>query len=245
MVASMERGPAAWDAATGRLLTAQALPEGCNDIDEDPTNDCGGIGAVFAPDSSELIISTYRCELIALSTDDWTIARRATLDEPAGDCGLMALAGYAPDGTLIGLSGFAGDGGGWLHQIDPETLAVTTSQRAHDGSPKSHDISPSGRLVATGASDGVVRIWDAATLGTPLHQLTVEGQAQGVAFIGEDRVAVTPSGGGMLVFDIDTTRFLATVRSSLIRSFTPEECQRFGFEDGGCPTLEQLREGGP
>ena len=76
---------------------------------------------------------------------------------------------------------------------------VTRSVRAHDGSPEWGDISPSGHLVATGASDGVVRVWDAATM-TLLHQLTVEGQAQGVAFIGEDRVAVTPSGGGLLVF---------------------------------------------
>ena len=75
---------------------------------------------------------------------------------------------------------------------------------------------------------------------TLLHQLTVEGQAQGVAFIGEDRVAVTPSGGGMLVFDLDPAHFLSTVRASLIRGFTTEECRRFGFEDG-CPTLEELR----
>ena len=105
-----------------------------------------------------------------------------------------------------------------------------SSYRAHDGSPKSYDISPSRDLVATGAGDGVVRVWDAATM-TLLHQLNVENQAQGVAFIGEDRVAVTPSGGGMLVFDLDPTVSWRRSGDRSSAAFTPEECDRFGFED--------------
>ena len=234
-VASMEAGPAVWDAASGHLLAAMTV-HGCNRYGEDR---CGGLGAVFTPDSSELIITTHACELMALSTDDWTVTRRATLDASIGACGVTALVGFTPDGSLIGLSGMSLNGGGWLHRIDPVTLTVMSTKRAHDGSPKSYEISPSGTRVVTGASDGVVRVWDAATM-TLLHQLTVEGQAQGVAFIGEDRVAVTPSGGGMLVFDLDPAHFLSTVRASLIRGFTAEECERFGFENG-CPTLEELR----
>ena len=239
-VASMEVGPAVWDAVTGRLLSAHALPVGC----DYQADECGGLGAIFTPDNSELLVSTWECELVALSTDDWTITRRVTLDESIDDCGRMALIGYLPDGTLIGMSGMGGDGGsGWLHRIDPVTLMVTSSNRAHDGSPKSHDLSPSGTRVVTGASDGVVRVWEAAT-GTLLHQLSVEGQAQGVAFVDDDLVAVTPSGGGMLVFDIAADSLLANVRGGIIRGFTPEECQRFGFADD-CPTLEELRGAAP
>ncbi|MET1232916.1 MAG: PQQ-binding-like beta-propeller repeat protein, partial [Candidatus Limnocylindrales bacterium] len=158
-------------------------------------------------------------------------------------CGNMGFIGFLPDDTLVGITGVAGTSGGWIHRIDPATLTVKSSNQAHDGSPKSFAMNSDGTLVVTGASDGVVRVWEAAT-GKLLHQLSVDGQAQGVAFVGNDRVAVTPSGGGMLVFYIDTAKLLDVVRASIQRPFTPEECQRFGFVDD-CPTLEELRASAP
>jgi hypothetical protein len=76
-----------------------------------------------------------------------------------------------------------------------------------------------------------------------LHQFVVDGQAQGVAFVGDDRVAVAPSSGGLFLFDLDQARLLETVRATVRRGFTPEECERFGFA-GACPTLEELRGSG-
>jgi WD40 repeat protein len=244
-VATMEEGPAVWEAATGRLLSAQAFPSGC--VMNSPKEDerCSwGIGVLFTPDSSELLFTTNDCTVYALSTDDWAVTRQAEIDESVGDCGRMSLIGFTPDGTLIGMTGWGNSGGaGWLHRIDPETLEVTDTKRAHDGSPKSFALSPSGTLVATGASDGVVRIWDAESLAL-LHQLNVEDQAQGVAFADEGRLAVTPSGGGMQIFDIVTDSLVARVRAGIVRGFTPEECQRFNFDDR-CPTLEELRGSAP
>ena len=114
------------------------------------------------------------------------------------------------------------------------------SNRAHEGSPKSAAVSPDGTLVATGAADGVVRVWDGPT-GKLLHQFTVSGQAQGVAFVDEQHLAVTPQGGDLLIMDLDPTALLATVKASLTRGFTTEECQRFNFAGGDCPTLAELR----
>lgn len=151
----------------------------------------------------------------------------------------MALVGFGPDGTLIAMSGLGGTGGGWLHLMDPSTFSIKTTWRAHEGAPKAVEMNDAGTLVVSGDADGVVRVWDTVG-GALLHQFSVDGQAQGVAFVGDDKVAVAPSGGGLVVFDIDPARLLKTVRASVIRGFTREECERFGFIDA-CPTLEQLR----
>ena len=165
-----------------------------------------------------------------------------TLDPSIGDCGRMALAGYAADGTLIAVTGEGGTAGGWLQRIDPVTLAVEKTQRAHHGSPKASSLSPSGRLVATAAADGTIRVWDAATLEL-VHQMSVDGQAQGVAFLDEARLAVVPQRGDLVVFDLDAATLLSDVRASIQRGFTSEECQRFGFVE--CPTLEVSRGNSP
>ena len=99
-------------------------------------------------------------------------------------------------------------------------------------------VSPDGRLVGTGAGDGVVRARDGVS-GELLHEILVKGQAQGVAFLDDERLAVTPQGGNILIFALDRQDLWETVRGSLTRGFTPEECQRFEFSP--CPTLEELR----
>ena len=152
----------------------------------------------------------------------------------------VSLAGFLADGhTLIAISGLGESGGGSLFRIDGETLElIGTPTRAHDGSPKAIAVSPDHRLVVTGAGDGVVRVWEGAT-GELLHEVLVEGQAQGVEFLDEQRIAVAPYGGNILVFALDRQVLWETVRQTLTRGFTPEECQRFEFDP--CPTLEELR----
>ncbi|MFL5678777.1 MAG: hypothetical protein ACJ77X_14220, partial [Chloroflexota bacterium] len=77
--------------------------------------------------------------------------------------------------------------------------------------------------------------------GNLVEQLDVAGPAQGVAFVGNDKVAVTPSSGGMLLFELDRVTLLKTIKASIIRGFSPEECERFGF-GRDCPTLGTLRD---
>ena len=176
------------------------------------------------------------------STDTWEIIDRTQSGDPVDGGTLPAFAGFLPDeSTVVGISGFAGLGGGSLLRIDAATLEVIDSARAHEESPKGLAMSPDGTLVAAGASDGLVRVWDAAT-GALLHQFSVEGQAQGVAFIDDLRLAVTPSGGDLLIFALDPAELLDIVRGSLTRGFTQAECDQFGFADA-CPTLDELRAG--
>jgi WD40 repeat protein len=217
---------AIWNAATGELVHAADLPSAV-------------WGAVFSPDSRELIVSTVDGELIAISTEGWQVVRRRMIDESVDERGRLGFAGFLADRTtLVGMSGFGSTGGGTLHRIDLSTLAVQSSNRAHDGAPKSLAISPDGTLVASGAADGQVRVWEGAT-GALLHEFTVAGQAQGVAFVGNDRLAVTPQAGGVLIMALDSEDLLEVVRGSLTRGLTAEECARFNF-GVSCPSDQSI-----
>ena len=225
---------AVWDSRTGRLVHAQ------------PRLGPSFWAILFAPDGATLIASTSDVpdgspELVEFSTETWEILRRAPIEASLEGGPQLGFAGFMEDGTLIGVGGFGGTAGGFLHRIDVSSLTVVRSTRAHDGSPKSFAISPDGTRVVTGASDGIVRIWDWAT-GALLHQLSVPGQAQGVAFVDERHVAVAPQDGNLLIFTIDVDELAQIARSSLTRGLTEEECARFNF-GAACPSLEELRTG--
>jgi WD40 repeat protein/DNA-binding CsgD family transcriptional regulator len=222
-------GIAVWDATTGRLLAARTHA----DLDGD------ALGAIFTPDSKELLVTLRNGQILGISTESWQVTHRARLDPTIDNIAETALFGFLPDRTLIAVTGYGGGGGGSLLWIDLDDLTVRRGQRVHDGSPKGADISPDGTKIVTGASDGIVRVWD-ATSGDQLHELEVDGQAQGVAFVDDDHVAVAPYGGNLLIFDLDPDKVLQAARASLTRSFTPEECRRFGLQDS-CPTLDELR----
>ena len=54
----VDEGVAVWDAADGRLLKAL-------------TFDDGPWSMVFSPDGSEIVVSTFGCDLMAISTSTW------------------------------------------------------------------------------------------------------------------------------------------------------------------------------
>jgi hypothetical protein len=216
-----------WDADTGALLHA-----------EDPDPDRIGIADVmFAPDSELLITTSNDSRHRVISTSTWQVTT-------TGDNG----------GTALGLVGFSSDGskvlvaaqlmahtGGSLHWFDvaAQHLALSRSD-IHEGSLRSVALSPDGALVATAASDGLVRVWDGATLEL-VHEVPLgDTQIQGVAFLDDRHLAVTPHDGNLLLVTIEPDELLDIVRRSLTRGFTATECARFGFGDD-CPTLAELR----
>jgi WD40 repeat protein len=105
---------------------------------------------------------------------------------------------------------------------------------------RSATLSPDGALVATASSDGLVRVWDGETLEL-VHEIPLgDSPIEGVAFVGEHHLAVTPERGNLLVVTLDADELLEIVRESLTRGFSDTECARFGFGDE-CPTIAELR----
>ncbi len=219
----------AWDAVSGRIL-GTILPSG------------NAVGLLFTPDGREIVLGTDGGDMLSYSTASWQATREVTLDESV-DRRLTPI-GFADGGrTLLAVAGLTEGAGGWVYRLDATTFKVIRSVTAHTAGLKAWALSPDGTQVATAAADGSVRVWDVETLALE-HELQVPGQAQGVAFVDETHLAVTPQSGDVLVMILDRDELLAKVRSTLTRGFTADECTQFGF-GSACPTLDELRAGAP
>jgi WD40 repeat protein len=240
MIAAVDHGGfdgylAVWDAESGELMHTQ------------PRDDNLGFGPndlIFTPDSQGLILAHGgKGARQRLSTETWEVVTEVSSDQSLEGGGWLGFIGVAPDGTLVGVGGFAGLGAGALHWFDIETLEAQRDRskpQIHDAAIKAVAMSPDGSLMATGAADGFVRVWDART-GILEHEVPFgRTQVQGVAFIDDSHLAVTPEEGNLYVVTIDTDELLEIVRESLTRGFTTTECSKFSFGDR-CPSLAELR----
>ena len=194
---------------------------------------------MFTPDSKRLAVYREEAGLVEmLSTETWETVLTKHVDES----GVYSLGfvGFSPDGATMLAVASGGTGGGSLVWLDAASLEVTKMvEDAHVGSIKSHSVSPDGSLLATGAADGIVRVWD-ATSGVLRQQMEFASQVQGLAFIDERHLAVIPQRSGELfVMTVDAAELAATVRASISRGFTATECSTYDIDP--CPTLEQSR----
>lgn len=224
---------AVWDASSGRLLFAE---------DVDPGR-IFAADAIFTPDSQNLVVSGVPDGIRVLST-----VRGRTVDyigtlQSSGKERFPSLLGYSPnESTLLAVGGLHFIGAaGELEWIDAQTFELVRAKgQIHDGHTVSAALGPGRTRIATGSSDGFVRVWDAET-GELLHEVPFDGVAvHGVAFIDDFHLAVTPADGNLLIVTTDPDELLDLVRSSLTREFRPTECERFNFGDD-CPSLADLR----
>jgi WD40 repeat protein len=238
MIAAVDgRGPypggylVVWDARDGHVLF------------KDPIVDGQSVWQViFTPDSKRLVLSHLGTEPVEmLSTEAWATVTTTQLDPSVIGVDTLGFVGFSPDGsTILAIGGLFGGGDGSLIWLDAATLQITkTVVHVHTGSPKSTALSPDGSLIATGASDGILRVWDAQT-GELKQQMDFGGsQVQGVAFIDDRHVDVALSDAGLLTMTVDPAELADVVRSSITRSFTATECTTYGIDP--CPSLDQIR----
>lgn len=140
----------------------------------------------------------------------------------------LALVGFSADASLLlAVGGAMSFGGGSVHWINADSLETEfTLPRTH-GTPKSWAMSPDRGLIATGSSDGFVKVWDVDER-RQVHEIYLgETQVQGVAFINDVHLAVALGGGGIYAYTLDPVELLKTMRASLTRGFTVTDCERF------------------
>ena len=125
---------------------------------------------------------------------------------------------------------------------DIERTGRLDRERLHEGGLYAAEVSPDLALLATGSSDGSLRIWDVAS-GAIVHELEFSGQSvDGVAFVDNVSIAVLLGDqGNLTLLTIDEATLLTIARNSLTRGFSVAECERFSFET--CPTLEDMTRG--
>jgi DNA-binding SARP family transcriptional activator/WD40 repeat protein len=211
----------AWDATSGELLHHDAT--------------CAAEDAAFAGDGSQLLVAC-RDSLLVVGTGDWTELTRVEIDLSVDGRAPLYLIGRAAGGRWLLAVGEAGQGS-HLHWFDAESLElVHTIAGAHDGGPKSHDLSPDGTRVAVGSSNGMVRVWDTESREV-VHEFPVgDTQVQGLAFVDDTHLAVGTEHGGITVYTLDPDELTEVVRRSLTRGFSAAECARYAVAED-CVTL--------
>jgi WD40 repeat protein len=151
-----------WDVATGKLL---AESEKTDSIIWD---------IVFNPSGS----------LLAVGLDNGLVQMRDSLDlslvQQYYFPGAVNSLTISPDGKKIA-AGVADDGDGTVFIIDLTSGENLLSFWAHPYSVADMDFSPDGNLLATGAVDRTVKVWDSFTGGL-IKSLPQDGQGTALAF---------------------------------------------------------------
>jgi WD40 repeat protein/DNA-binding SARP family transcriptional activator len=178
-----------------------------------------GIGHVvaLAPDASRFVAADLHGETASIR-DAHTGAKLVTLAAHKGE--VLAVA-YSLDGRLVATGSADGTARLW-NAVTGDPVHVL---RAHRGGVFATGFSADGTRLATLGADRAVRVWDVRT-GRELrsfprvHQRTVAGVAwgEGVAFVGRDRIAVSPWARGSApspvvakVFDVSSGKQVAVV----------------------------------
>jgi len=152
-----------------------------------------GIGHVvsLAPDAATFVAADLNHGTVSIR-DAHTGKKLATL--PGHSAEVLAV-GYSPDGRFIA----AGSADGVLRLWSASSRKLVHVIRAHRGAVFATRFSADGRRLATLGGDRAVRVWDVRN-GRRLQSLTNVHErtkapvvwGEGVAFVGDDRIAVAP-----------------------------------------------------
>jgi class 3 adenylate cyclase/serine/threonine protein kinase/WD40 repeat protein/DNA-binding winged helix-turn-helix (wHTH) protein len=222
-------GVTVWDADTGEMVATMG---------EQAFEACFATQSLFTPDGERVLFGCANDGLLLqLMTGTWEYS----LIEVEGLRG-GTLAGLTPDGSqMVNIRNFSSFGAASLDWLDAGTFEIeATVEEITQGAAKAYAQSPNARLLAIGTSEGFVHIWDIEERRPVQEIFVAPTQVQGVAFLTDTHLAVTPQTGGVLVYTLDPAELTSVLRSSLTRGFTPAECDRYGF-GSDCPTLIDLR----
>lgn len=152
-------------------------------------------------------------------------AQKASLSTPSG--GHAQSAKFSPDGGIL----FGADyDTGYLWSLSDHSLVATLS--GHSGSLTGAAFRHDGSKVATGSSDGTVRVWDAHTGGQVVSLGGLTAAPMNLSFQDSGRVisATVDEKRYSWRITLDTAELLKLSKQNVPRCLTPEERSRFFLE---------------
>jgi WD40 repeat protein len=201
-----------WSLRTHRLIGSPITP---------PGKWSGDSPMAFTPDGKILASDNYDGKVRL-----WNVATGQPVGHPVtpGVQGCCSSAALSPDGTILATGSF-GTGTVSLWDVDTGREIGRPSAYQPTGAPTSSNavaansiaFSPDGQMVASGGSDGTVRLWDTATgqqTGSPFIA-SLAGGITSVAFSADGKAVVSGGDDGVVWFWNDTAnRQLGTAHAA-------------------------------
>ena len=198
-------GLAVWDTRSGDLVHASNLA--------DPETGGAPTHLIFTPDGTELVVSTESSHVVVLDVEGWEVARRSST--PVHEGWYMPVVGFLGSGDLVAVTNVGTPGGGadaTLHVLDRENLVSQHSRQSlHEGTVMDAELSPDGGLVATAASQGLVRLWDTSTLDL-VHEIPVGQAVHAVTWLDDRRLVLLRDDGTLDTVLTDPDELMSVAR---------------------------------
>ena len=205
VTAGEDRKVRIWDTASRTPIATAELQDMITDVAISP--DGRSVIASTEPDTGEGALEIYRAK-------DLRRVRRQP--EASGGWGR-----FSPDGALF----LRGDLDGNAAALDAHTLRPRLRiPRAHAGFVISVDADPTGRMLATGSSDGTTRLWDLRTgrpIGAPLPG--VPNRWVAARFLSGGALVAVYDDGRAWHWDVRPNAWKAHACGVAGRSLTPQE----------------------
>lgn len=169
------------------------------------------------PDGVTCVALSPDSRLVATGCEDsgvriWDISSGQMVHMLVGHESPITGVAFSPDGSMIVACAFDADALLW-NVLNGQVIHVFEAQKY---GLRDVTFSPDGKYVAATSYDRAIRVWDVATGEMIAVLVGSAGWIEGLAFSPDSKQIAISSSTGILIWDIDSERIVATLRSHKI-----------------------------
>ena len=181
----------------------------------------GGDWIVFSDSKTNLPVGTTKLTIV--DTESFEV--------------ITEFRGAVPEIDEVGSRLSVHDLDGGIDIYDTTTWERVAKLRAGEARIRGLEFSPGGSMLASGAVDGFLRIWDVEA-GVELHRIPIESPSDAY-WIDDEHLVVGTQWGLWTTITLNTDELVDIALDRLTRGLTTEECATYRIDP--CPTLEDVR----